>query len=73
MINNQKMSYNRTQNNNDIKKVYPQTKIILPPHLREEPKKRKIISISNNKKNINNEIEKNRINDFLELYNIQDK
>ena len=67
------MSCSRTQNNNDIKKVYPLTKIILPPHLREEPKMRKITSITNNKKSINNESEKNRINDFLELYSIKDK
>ena len=65
------MSYNQAQSNN---KPYPLTKIILPPHLREEPKKRKIISINkNNIKNIDVEIEKNRINNFLDLYNIQDK
>ena len=29
---------------NQIKKEYPQTKIILPPHLRENHKKTKIIS-----------------------------
>ena len=68
------MSYNSGLKNNNIGNEYPRTKIILPPHLREEHKKTKIISINQNKKgNINTQIEKKRIDDFLELNNIKDK
>ena len=68
------MSYNSDLKFKNIGKEYPLTKIILPPHLREEQKKTKIISINKSKSNnINNQIEKKRIDDFLELYNIKDK
>lgn len=70
------MSYNKLEKSDMRKDYYPKTKIILPFHLREEVKKQKVILNNNNKNksdNIKYEVEKNRINNFLDLYNIQDK
>ena len=63
-------------NNKYIKshKEYPLTKVIIPAHLQEKDKKQKIIEI--NKENIvdiNKEKEKERINNFLDYFNIIDK
>ena len=62
----------RNNNFNNMNNDYPKTKIILPPHLREITKKEKIISINNidKRKNINQEKEKERMDDFLKLFNI---
>ena len=54
--------------------IYPLTKIILPPHLKIlNEKKLKGIIYNNKNHYIDKNVEKKRINNFLDLYNISDK
>ena len=64
------MSQNNVNENIKSYKEYPLTKVIIPAHLQEKQKKSKIININKGKKIVDTNKEKERIDNFLEYFDI---